>query len=201
VLGTVQVGKLLIGVETIRQTFQGEQSNLTRLELLFAPAPPATGHSIRFALYEWDASGKPLVERLITAAEIQRERPFPIEFPPQPYSSGRTYTFTLTAVDATPFAHALWRYWTAATAQTHLQRGEKQLRGQLVFQAGYQETLGEPPKPAANLWQHEPRTRTALLQDEVQRLTQKAQRVARQQGLRGLWDEALMYIRWQLGKR
>jgi hypothetical protein len=50
VLGKVQVGKLLIGLESIQQTFQGEQSNLARLELLFAPAPPATGHTIRFAL-------------------------------------------------------------------------------------------------------------------------------------------------------
>jgi hypothetical protein len=204
-----RVSKLAIDAALLRQTIIPTASHLCRIELLFAPYPAAQAPAIRLALWDPMQPQTPLAEQIVYAKEIQANAPYAFVFPPQPFSSGRTYQLTIAVHQGEGiFAHALWRDWTTPTvAATPLQRGDEAVRGALVYQLGYA-TATTPAStntplhdqawatPPVQLHEMAWRSGQATV-DEAGRLVQKTVQVVRRNGIMGLAEEIWDYVRWQ----
>lgn len=211
-MGHQPLSRLPITAEPLWQRFTADRAQLCRIELLFAARHPLHTGSIRFALYEatdgaQNGEGQLLAVHTIAAAEIQPNRPYGLDFAAQPHSYGRTYTFSLALTDAvgvTPYG--VWRCWKPLHGGASLQHKGHSLRGQVAFQAFYQEQLelvaarrgppgwGEPLRFRPTVIKQQT-TRTA---GEAWRLTQQARAALRKHGLKGLLTEAANYVRWQM---
>ncbi|RIK43876.1 MAG: hypothetical protein DCC55_04250 [Chloroflexi bacterium] len=205
VLNKRPLGKLPIGPAPVEQQFAATASHLCQIELLFTPAAAATGSRLHIVLYDLVQPETPIVDRMILATEIPSDRPFLLDFAPQPYSNGRSYRLTLLAADSQTFAHALWRSW-AAPPETQLFRGGRRLRGQLLFHPGYQAQAASAGRVAAAPWTVPPQPLSHALWQvgkhsvrEGSRLAQKSWQALRTQGAAGLMREATNYLRWRLG--
>ena len=211
-LGHQPLSRLPITVEPLWQRFTADRAQLCRIELLFAARHPLHTGSIRFALYEAtdgtkNGEGQLLAVHTIAAAEIQPDQPYGLNFAAQPHSYGRTYTFSLALTDATGATpYGVWRCWTPLHSGSSLQHKGRSLRGQVAFQAFYEEQLelvparGGPPG-----WGEPLRFRPTVIKQqttrtagEAWRLTQQARAALRKHGLKGLLTEAANYVRWQM---
>jgi len=211
-LGHQPLSRLPITVEPLWQRFTADRAQLCRIELLFAARHPLHTGSIRFALYEAkegaeNGEGQLLAVHIVAAAEIQPDLPYGLDFAAQPHSYGHTYMFSLALTDATAVTpYGAWRCWTPLHNGSTLQYKGRSLRGQVAFQAFYQEQLElVPARSGPPGWGEPLRFRPAVIKQqttrtagEAWRLTQQARAALRKHGLKGLLAEAANYVRWQM---
>jgi glycosyltransferase involved in cell wall biosynthesis len=202
------LGKLPIDGVAIEQTFTARQAQLCRLELSFAPYRAETVGAVQVRLFDPSQPDQPVAEQTVLAVEIPLERPYVFVFAPQPFSTGRSYRLTLTALGDGIFAHALWRYWQAPAADVRLQRGGRPLRGQLRFQPGYLLESNAPTQPTPDHAPQSPQSLGVRAYSAGERALREGARLAgltwqtlRVRGPLGLLREIANYLRWQVDMR
>lgn len=208
VLNGRAASKVILEREALQQSFTATQSHLNAVELLFAPDLALAEGAVRIQLYEQAALDQPLIDRVIPASLIDPARPFTFEFPPQPYSSSRTYVIALSAAgEDGRFAHALWRLWSSSEPGAQLWRNNQPVRGQLLYQLHYAGTDAEQSRATGSALAA-PQTLASATGQFARRSWQAAGQMARKvgqtwrtQGLNGLVTEVLRYLTWQVDKR
>lgn len=206
VLNGRALSKLRLGSAPVEQRFVATASHLCQIELLFTSAAAATGGRLHIILYDQTQPETPIVDRIVLAAEVPPDRPFVLDFAPQPYSNGRSYRLTMQAAGNQTFAHALWRSWATPHPEAELFRAGRRLRGQLLFHPGYQTQAALAEGAADAPWTAPPQPLLRALWQvgkgsvrEGGRLAQKSWQALRTQGISGLLREATNYLRWRLG--
>ena len=205
-LGKHRLSQLSLTPTPLWQTFQADRSHLCRIELRFAGRQTERAGTIHFALYEEDDQEHPLVVRTLMPTEVPTDQPYAIDFEPQPYSFGRTYRFRLASEPGGLAAYSVWRFWTPLHTGATLQVNQQNLRGQVAFQAFYQNQgalVGPRTGPAA--WGEPVRLRPVVFKERAAHAAGEARRLARQSyrawqthGPKGLLAETINYVRWQL---
>ena len=210
VIGREPASVVPLSATPIRQTFRADRSHLCRLELLFTELGALHAGTLRIQLYAGAAAGKPLLDRIVSAAELVFNMPYAITFAPQAESYQQLYTLEITASgDAAIHGCGLWRFWRTQHEAAALWLGGEPLRGQLAFQTLYAQPHQEPRpgRSGPQRWGAAPQPISALARSaasrgflaarEAFRLARRAQDIVRTQGLSGLLAEAGSYIRWR----
>jgi glycosyltransferase involved in cell wall biosynthesis len=190
--------KLPISSTPLRQQFQAQSNLLCGVEVLFAPYTGAGSGAVQMALYEEGQDGQPLAAAILTPEEAALDQPYRLACPSQLFSQGRRYVFTLATTGSAGFPHGAWRAWKRLPTAQRLQLGQQALAGQLLFRAVYAtvNTAPVPETPPAAM--ATPRAVIVEAVEEIHRLARKTGHVVQSRGWRGLLNETMLYIRWQL---
>jgi len=209
-IGREPASVLPLPAAPVRQTFRADRSHLRRLELMFAELGELHAGTVRIRLYAGPATGKPLLDRTVTAAELPFDAPYALTFAPQTESYRQMYTLEITAGgDAAIHGCGVWRLWRRKHEAAALWAGDEPLRGQLAFQTLYALPNQEPQpgRSGPRDWGGAPRSAGALAwaaarravaaAREALRLARRAQDIVRTQGPAALLAEAVSYLRWR----
>jgi hypothetical protein len=196
--GNMLFSKLPIVETPLRQQFQAQHHFLCGVELMFSPYAGTGGGTVEIALYEESQDGQPLATAVVAPREIALEQPYVLACPPQIFSQGRTYIFTIAANSSADFPHGVWRARKSSAMLGRLWLGPRVLSGQLYIRPIYASvnTASAAEQPPARMVT--PRAVTEQAVEEMQRLARKTGHIVQNRGLRGLLNEAFLYIRWQL---
>jgi len=209
-IGREPASVLPLPAAPVRQTFRADRSHLRRLELMFAELGELHAGTVRIRLYAGPATGKPLLDRTVTAAELPFDAPYALTFAPQTESYRQMYTLEIMAGgDAAIHGCGVWRLWRRKHEAAALWAGDEPLRGQLAFQTLYALPNQEPQpgRSGPRDWGGAPRSAGALAwaaarravaaAREALRLARRAQDIVRAQGPAALLAEAVSYLRWR----
>jgi hypothetical protein len=196
--GTNLLSKLPISTTPLRQQFQAQDNMLCGVELVFAPYTGAGRATVQLALYEEGQDSQPLGTAIVAPDEISLDQPYRLACPPQIFSKGRSYVFTLAVNSSGGFPYGVWLVWKRSPTAQRLQRGQQAIAGQLLIRPLYATLNTAPASESPQAGLAPPRIMVAVAAEEVQRLARKTGHVVQSRGWRGLLNEAILYIRWQL---
>ena len=152
-----------------------------------------------------------MAERIVSAAELDPQRPFVFDFPPQTESYQHLFTLGVEpSGDVATHGYAMWRLWAPKHGDAQLRRGNQPVRGQLALQTFYGESASKllTGRSGPRVWAVTPRPVTALVLDVVSfaiaagregyRLSRQARATVQNRGVNGLLDEAIAYLQWRM---
>jgi hypothetical protein len=196
--GANLLSKLPISTTPLRQQFQAQDNLLCGVELAFAPYTGAGRATVQLALYEEGQDSQPLGTAIVAPDEISLDQPYRLACPPQIFSKGRNYVFTLAINSGGSFPHGVWRVWKRSPTAQRLQHGQQAIAGQLLIRPVYATVNTAPASESPQAGLAQPRVMVVEAAAEVQRLARKTGHVVQRRGWRGLLNEVMLYIRWQL---